>query len=59
MKHLPNSKGDNYYMLCYGSDSLYNTKALTSSHLLLSLEDMGKPTHVSVLHSMLLKALPF
>lgn len=41
MKHFPNSKSDNYYTLHYSLDSLYNTKALTSSHLLCPWRTWG------------------
>lgn len=58
MKHFPNSKDDNYYMLSYTTDSFYNAKALTNSFT-LSLEDMRTLTHLTVLHIMMLKALPF
>lgn len=55
IKHFPNSKGDKCDMLSYSLDSFYNTKALTNLFT-LSLEDTGTPTHVTVLHSMMLRA---
>lgn len=55
MKHWPRAKGDNCYMLSYSLDSFYNTKALANSFT-LSLEDMGTPTHVTALQSMMLRA---
>lgn len=51
-----NSKGDNCYRLSYSLDSFYqNTKTWTNSFT-LSLEDMGTPTRVTVLQSMMLRA---
>lgn len=41
MKHFPHSKADNHYTLHYSLDSLYNTKALTSSHLLCPWRTWG------------------